>query len=75
MTEAIMLIAALAALCCMAAMTTMVYFALFGKKKEHTHELTETEKEAQRIELEQQKLALEGLQNMFAWDGFPGGRK
>ena len=75
MTEVIILIVALAALCCMAAMATMIYFALFGKKEESMRELTEEEKEAQRLNLEQQRLALKGLQDMFAWDGTPGGRK
>ena len=79
MLEIIILIVAMAALCCMATMTVLACMVILQKREKPAapRELTDEEKELQKLELEQQRLQLQGLKDMFSWDGFGkmGGRK
>ena len=72
MENLILLIIAMAALCCMATNTVMI-FKLMNQKQEpaaREPEKTPEEKERERLALEQYRLETEGLQNMMAYTGF-----
>jgi len=75
MVEAILLIVAMAALCCMAAMTAVVFIMAADRKEKAVPlpEKTEEEKEAERQLIEQQKRDMEALQEMFYGPFFPKG--
>lgn len=72
MENLILLIIAMAALCCMATNTVMIFKLLNQKKEPAARELEKTpeEKERERLALEQYRLETEGLQNMMAYTGF-----
>lgn len=73
METMILLIVALAALCCMASNLALVYAALHQKKGQEAREVEKTkeELERERKELEAQRKDLEGKLNIFSYTGFP----
>lgn len=72
MENLILLIVAMAALCCMATNTAMIVKLLYRTQEpvQREPEKTEEEKERERLALEQYRLETEGLQNMMAYTGF-----
>lgn len=72
MENLILLVIALAALCCMATNTVMTFKLLYQKQKpvETEPEKTAEERERERLALEAYRLETEGLQNMMAYTGF-----
>ena len=72
METVIILIVALAALCCMASNLALVYAALHQKKGQEAREPEKTpdDLERERKELEAQRKELEGLQNILSHTGF-----
>lgn len=72
MENLILLVIALAALCCMATNTVMTFKLLYQKQKpvETEPEKTAEERERERLALEAHRLEIEGLQNMMAYTGF-----
>lgn len=72
MENLILLIVAMAALCCMATNTVMI-FKLLHQKQEPAKaepEKNPEEKERERLALERYRLETEGVQNMMAYTGF-----
>lgn len=72
MENLILLVIAVAALCCMATNTVMIFKLLYQKQEAtpKAPEKTPEEKERERLALEQYRLETEGLQNMMAYTGF-----
>lgn len=72
METMIILIVAVAALCCMGTNLVMVCLLLYrkGERTMQEPEKTREELERERKELEAQRKELEGIQNMMAYTGF-----
>lgn len=71
METMILLVVAIAALCCMATNTAMIFKMLHrGENAAREPEKTPEEKERERLALEQYRLEMEGLQNMMNFTGF-----
>lgn len=71
METMILLIVAMAALCCMAANTAMIFKLLHhSETASREPEKTPEEKERERLALERDRLEMEGLQNMMNYTGF-----
>ena len=72
MENLILLIVAMAALCCMATNTVMIVKLLHQKQEpvKPEPEKSPEERERERLALEQYRLETEGLQNMMAYTGF-----
>lgn len=72
MENVILLVTAMAALCCMATNTIVIVKLLYRTQEpvQREPEKTAEEKERERLALEQYRLETEGLQNMMAYTGF-----
>ena len=72
MENLILLVVAMAALCCMATNTVMIFKLLYQKQSQTKQEPEKTseEKERERIALETYRKEMEGLQNMMSYTGF-----
>lgn len=71
METTVLLIVAVAALCCMATNMVMVFKLLHHNETvSREPEKTPEEKERDRLAMEQYRLEMEGLQNMMAHTGF-----
>lgn len=72
MENLILLIVAMAALCCMATNAVMIVKLLYRTQEpvQREPEKTAEEKERERLALEQYRLETEGLQNMMTYTGF-----
>lgn len=72
MENLILLVVAMAALCCMATNTVMIFKLLYQKQTQTKQEPEKTpeEQERERIALETYRMEMEGLQNMMSYTGF-----
>lgn len=72
MENLILLVIAMAALCCMATNTVMIFKLLYQKHPQTKQEPEKTpeEQERERNALETYRMEMEGLQNMMSYTGF-----
>lgn len=72
MENLILLVLAMAALCCMATNTVMIFKLLYQKQEQTKQEPEKSpeERERERIALETYRAEMEGLQNMMSYTGF-----